>query len=102
QQLRNQQFLSPDGPGGMRSGHGHNFTFPGSNDLLGSQLPNLGAGMGLNMNNTMRRPSSVGHIRRGSSGSRSERGTTRGEGWGDDEMGPASGSIRASPYPSPN
>ncbi|KAK7030239.1 hypothetical protein VNI00_014256 [Paramarasmius palmivorus] len=66
QQLRNQQFLSPD----MRQGY--SYPGPGSNNqlnLLGSQLPNLGAGMGLDhmFNTSIRRPASVGHIRRPSS-----------------------------------
>ncbi|KAK7031182.1 hypothetical protein VNI00_013598 [Paramarasmius palmivorus] len=96
QQLRNQQFLSPD----MRQGY--SYPGPGSNNqlnLMGSQLPNLGAGMGLDhMSNTsIRRPASVGHIRRASSGSRSERGLGRGD-WEDE----GAGSHRASPYPSPN
>ncbi|KAJ3852382.1 krueppel-like factor 16 [Lentinula lateritia] len=87
-------------------GHGHSYSYSGSGLShsyeigslgLGSALPNLGAGMGLsshNMGPGQRQGSPMSHIRRTSSGSRSERGIS--------SWGLISGSLRASPYPSPN
>ncbi|KAJ3992989.1 hypothetical protein F5050DRAFT_822011 [Lentinula boryana] len=113
-------------------GHGHSYSYSGSgtgvpNNYeigslgLGSALPNLGAGMGLSSNNMGpgRQGSPMSHIRRTSSGSRSERGVSS---WshpnpmydstlglslgpgsnGGSNAGSISGSLRASPYPSPN
>ncbi|KAJ4477468.1 krueppel-like factor 16 [Lentinula aciculospora] len=113
-------------------GHGHSYSYSGSNSGLsnnyqvgtlglGSALPNLGAGMGLssNIGAGQRQGSPMSHIRRASSGSRSERGVgswslsnsgfdsglglNLGPGSnGGSNAGSISGSLRASPYPSPN
>ncbi|KAJ3762770.1 krueppel-like factor 16 [Lentinula raphanica] len=101
QRAHTPQFLLP-------RGHGHSYSYSGSSGVgnnyeigslgLGSALPNLGAGMGLSSNNMGpgRQGPPMGHIRRASSGTRSERGVGS---WG---SGFESGSLRASPYPSPN
>ncbi|KAF5367183.1 hypothetical protein D9758_003899 [Tetrapyrgos nigripes] len=156
--IRQQRFLS--------AGHGHSQSYSSGDDsssgLLGSSIPNLGAGMGLGYNNVngaasnstnfelpgtggvqRRRPASVGHYRRSSSGARGSEGGETAFGFGEgsgglgmdsssgglglvgvDSLGmglgrggystPGShhgghsrntsigGSVRASPYPSPN
>ncbi|GAW03722.1 calcineurin responsive transcription factor prz1 [Lentinula edodes] len=95
-------------------GHSHSYSYSGSglsNNYeigslgLGSALPNLGAGMGLsshNMGPSQRQGSPMSHIRRTSSGSRSERGISSWGSTGGSNAGSISGSLRASPYPSPN
>lgn len=134
QRTQGPQFLLP-------RGHGHSYSYSGSGppnipnnshyDIgLNLALPNLGAGMGLSANNMgngsiQRQGSPLGHIRRASSGSRSERGVGSAPSWGvsssgmggfdgglglslgpgsngGSNAGSISGSLRASPYPSPN
>ncbi|KAJ3775646.1 krueppel-like factor 16 [Lentinula raphanica] len=121
QRAHTPQFLLP-------RGHGHSYSYSGSSGVgnnyeigslgLGSALPNLGAGMGLSSNNMGpgRQGPPMGHIRRASSGTRSERGVgSWGSGFesglglnggpgsnGGSNAGSISGSLRASPYPSPN
>ncbi|KAL0067721.1 hypothetical protein AAF712_005161 [Marasmius tenuissimus] len=97
-QLRGQPFLTPSTGGGHAYPQHSNANELG---LSGSQLPNLGAGLGLHLDphNPHRRPNSaIGHYRRASSGSRSERGASVSA----DDHAASSHSLRASPYPSPN
>ncbi|KAF5382231.1 hypothetical protein D9615_004268 [Tricholomella constricta] len=90
QQQQQQQFLSPSMrvpelmPLPSHPTHSHSHSLSSAQNL---HYASAGAG-------------SRGHYRRGSWGSRSERGTAAGA-WGDGE-GLSAGSTRPSPYPSPN
>ncbi|KAJ7592855.1 hypothetical protein C8J56DRAFT_822751 [Mycena floridula] len=98
-------FLSPqEPPPSIRSHHGHSQSLNMGNNGGNS----LGLGFSVApphniQNHQSPGPQHSGHIRRASSGSRSERGTSAT--WGGEPLyngGQAAGSLRRSPYPSPN